>query len=170
MKKILVVTLLVIGVTGSIGFVASAQTGTSASGNAMGTTDTHAMPLKAKILKGITALTATDLTCLIAAVDTRDTALGQALQTFDQAMMGAYRDRNTQVKAALALTDTKLRASGILAATTAFRTTTRDAQRAWRKDRNAAWGKFATARQACGASVAASQATGKGDDDANLDQ
>ncbi len=118
-------------------------------------------------LKGLQSLTPADSQCLITAIDTRDTLLAGALQTFDAAMISNYRTRNTALKAALVLTDTGARAAGVSAASVAFRIGTMRARVEWQKSRQTAWEGFAADRKACGASIDTSFATGRMTDDVN---
>ena len=168
MQKKIIIAFIIIGVAGSIGFVTRVH---GESANAVGGGIVAEMQKNIlKPLKGITEMDPASIKCLSNAIDARDTALGAALQTFDQAMVSAYRNRNTQLKAALALPSPSARAEGLKAATKAFRATAHSTRLQWKKDREAAWQAFANARKECRASLAASQATGKYDDDVNPNQ
>ncbi len=95
------------------------------------------------------------LSCIQAAVDKRETAIGSAFDVFAngspavKGMKQAYADRAAALHAAYGITATADRKTAVEKAWTDFRTAKEAARKTFKSSRDRAWATFGTDRQAC---------------------
>lgn len=94
-------------------------------------------------------LTAEQKTCMIAAVNKRDTALISALDKFHVSTKTALEIRKEALKRAWNLSDEKERTVAIKAAADTFKASARKAAKELKEARRAAWKQYETDRKAC---------------------
>lgn len=99
------------------------------------------------------ATTVTKLACVATAVDARETALIGAADAFAGAWKTALTTRQTDLKAAWAMTNTKERRTAINSAWNAYNKAMKAAKQSYRTARNKAWTDFRTASKACKVTV-----------------
>ena len=92
---------------------------------------------------------ASNISCVVAAVDAREQAIGAAFTTFSSAESSALSTRATALHAAWGLGDAKARKAGREAAWDAFKKANRAAYAALRSARKTTWDTFAKATRAC---------------------
>lgn len=92
---------------------------------------------------------ATKIACVGAAVNARETALDAAIATHSAAVTAAYTARATALSAAYSHTTVGEVRAAVKAAWNAFGSAIRNAQKAWKTARNAAWATFRTSVRAC---------------------
>jgi len=114
----------------SIAAPALAQTGTT----------TPATPVKKTI----------NVACIQTAIETRDSAIINAVSAHASAQTSALSTRKTALKTAWAITDQKARREALRNAWKAFTTASQSARKTFRDAQHAAWKKFNTDRKACG--------------------
>jgi|GEM_PF-6524123 len=107
---------------------------------------TGAIAVAPKVMPKVTAV---QIACVGAAVNTREAAIDAAFTAYAQAVQSAYSVRATALQQAYTLTNGKDVKAAVQAAWTAFRTATKAASKTWRTSRNAAWTAFRTAAKAC---------------------
>ncbi len=93
------------------------------------------------------------VSCVGAAVNTRETALGSGISAYTQSVVGAYSTRASALQQAYSSPAT-VRA-GIKAAWAAFNSSIKSASQTWRTARASAWSQFRTAVKACKAPATA---------------
>lgn len=93
--------------------------------------------------------TTVDGTCMIAPVDTRDTALMAAFSTLAASMNAALSTRKDALKAAWALTDTTQRNAALKAAWETYGKAVKTARSTFKTSRQSAWSAFKTSAKAC---------------------
>jgi hypothetical protein len=97
-----------------------------------------------------TLLSTQVLSCVGAAVNTRESAIGSAVSTHNSAVQAAYSARATALASAYSTggTASQVRAA-VKAAWSAFTKAVRTANTAWKTSRNSAWSTYRTAVKAC---------------------
>ena len=96
------------------------------------------------------ASTTVDISCMGAAVATRETALGNARSKLSSSTGAALADRRTALVAAWNISDTATRARAISAAWKEWKAGKKAAHNDFRKERRAAWETFKkTAKDSC---------------------
>jgi len=90
-----------------------------------------------------------DLPCMITAVDTRDSAIIAAWETFSGSVKTALQTRKDALKAAWAKTDKKERKEAIKTAWNNYKSAIKTARKALNEARKAAWKKFNSDRKIC---------------------
>ncbi len=118
-------------------------------GNNNATSTAPAWGLKKKIAE------TTDWTCVITAVDKRETAVATAYETKTTAIKLALSNKKTALKEALAKTDSKERIKARNKAWTDYKTAVKSANKTYRDAVNAAWKQYKTDRRACKLNVEA---------------
>ena len=95
------------------------------------------------------AVTATVLTCMQAAVDARDTAVIAGFDAYYPSVKTALQTRQSALKAAWAQTDQKTRRDATRAAWDAYKASIKTARSTMKAAHKAAWMKFEADRKAC---------------------
>lgn len=90
-----------------------------------------------------------DLTCMVSAVDKRDTAIAAAWDTYAAAIKLALQTRKDALKAAWGISDRTQRRAAIKAAWDAYAKSRREARSAFNTARKNAWNQFYKDRKAC---------------------
>ncbi len=107
---------------------------------------------------------ATVVSCVATAVNTREQALGAGISVYTQAVASAYSTRSNALKQAWAGTTWSQINPAVKTAWSQFRASIKSTRTAWKNTRQAAWKQFNTATKACKASgtVTATEASGQG--------
>lgn len=107
------------------------------------------------LLAGAPALAATgetqaNVSCVAAAVNVREQALGTGIGAYTQAITNAYSARASALQQAYSLTPGKgVIAAAVRKAWSDFRSAMKLARSNWTAARNSAWGQFKTSVKAC---------------------
>lgn len=87
--------------------------------------------------------------CMQTAVETRDTAIVAAFDTYATAVKSALNTRKDALKIAWAITDRKERRTAIMTAWKNYKIAIKDAKSALKTSKKTAWDTFKTASKAC---------------------
>ncbi len=98
---------------------------------------------------GTAAETSTVVACIQTAVETRDTAIITAFDTYAVAVKAALTTRKDALKAGWALAIAKERRTAIMSAWKAYKTALQTARGALKASKKLAWDGFKTASKAC---------------------
>jgi len=94
-------------------------------------------------------LSAEVVTCVQTAIETRDVAIVAAVDKYATAVKLALTTRKDALKAAWAMTSAKEARTAIKTVWAAYKMALKDARKALKTDKKAAWDKFRTDRKAC---------------------
>lgn len=89
------------------------------------------------------------ITCMQTAVETRDTAIIAAFDTYSAAVKSTLTARKTALKAAWAIADRKERRTAIMTAWKDYKTAIKDAKSALKTAKKTAWDAFKAASKVC---------------------
>jgi hypothetical protein len=95
-----------------------------------------------------------DMSCVSAAVATREAALGTAMTTYSASVNAAYATRASALAAAYASTDTTTVKNSVKTAWANFKGAMTAAKKGWQSSKEGAWNAFKTAIKSCGSAAA----------------
>ena len=112
-----------------------------------------------------TSQKALDVSCIQAAVITRETSLDGGIATNNAAQTSAYLTRKNALSAAWTQTDATLRKTAIENAWSSFKTAKKSAAQQWKTTRDSAWKTFKIAIKTCGSDATLSAELSQGNSD-----
>jgi hypothetical protein len=104
------------------------------------------------------------VSCVISAVDKRDTAIIAAFDTYTSAARSALTVRKDALKVAWAIADTSQRKTAIRAAHKTYRSSVMTARNNFKNAKKTAWKQFKSDAKLCGTSVPSEEFEGQSTD------